>query len=232
MKIICKPVVMPLMTLACIISLAGCGRVAMSNGVPATPPPMVLAGPSGVTQRTAGGPELAVLPLATATPVVEAPPVVAPAAPTPIVVTALPQPTPAPQPAPVPQPEPTTVVVLPAVYADSGNIICNQAYQHVVVTGENLFRIALRYRSSIEAIARANAIENVHLIKIADTLRIMGCARIETPATPRASGYYVVQKGDNLFRIGLKYNVRVPDLMTVNGLNSNLIYPGQRIYLP
>ena len=43
---------------------------------------------------------------------------------------------------------------------------------------------------------------------------------------------YVVQKGDSLFTIAKKYNVTVNELLDVNMLTSNVIYPGQVILVP
>ena len=43
--------------------------------------------------------------------------------------------------------------------------------------------------------------------------------------------YYTVKKGDNLYRIGLKYNVTVDDLKTWNNLKSDLIRDGQKLII-
>lgn len=43
---------------------------------------------------------------------------------------------------------------------------------------------------------------------------------------------YIVQKGDSLFNIGKKYNVSVSELLDVNMLTSNVIYPGQVLLVP
>jgi LysM repeat protein len=43
---------------------------------------------------------------------------------------------------------------------------------HVVQPGENLFRIALKYGTTVEAIALANDIGNVHFIFTGQRLRI------------------------------------------------------------
>src|SRR5215468_3836635 len=45
--------------------------------------------------------------------------------------------------------------------------------------------------------------------------------------------YYVVQPGDNLFRIGLKFNIRADVLAQINGIvNPNLVYVGQKLIIP
>lgn len=48
-----------------------------------------------------------------------------------------------------------------------------------------------------------------------------------------ASGYYTVQAGDTLFRVGLAFGVTAAQLAATNGIpNANLIITGQRILVP
>lgn len=43
---------------------------------------------------------------------------------------------------------------------------------------------------------------------------------------------YVVEKGDSLFNIAKKYNVNINELIDINMLTSNVIYPGQVLLIP
>ncbi len=43
---------------------------------------------------------------------------------------------------------------------------------------------------------------------------------------------YIVQKGDSLYKIALKYNVTVDELIQANNLKDSLIYPDQVIVIP
>jgi len=53
------------------------------------------------------------------------------------------------------------------------------------------------------------------------------------PQTARADGItHVVQPGENLFRIGLKYGVSWTAIMQANGLSSTTIYAGQTLVIP
>ncbi|WP_066289885.1 cell wall hydrolase [Bacillus sp. FJAT-29937] len=45
-------------------------------------------------------------------------------------------------------------------------------------------------------------------------------------------GIYTVQKGDSLFKIGVKYGVSELELKEINYLKSNKIHPGQKLILP
>ncbi|MBN2392891.1 MAG: LysM peptidoglycan-binding domain-containing protein [Anaerolineae bacterium] len=106
--------------------------------------------------------------------------------------------------------------------------------KHVVQAGENLFRIALRYGTTVEAISKANGITNAALIYVGQELTIPGGTGDETPA-PVSSGekIHIVQPGENLFRIALKYNYSQYYLAEYNGIsNPALIYVGQAIRIP
>jgi LysM repeat protein len=99
----------------------------------------------------------------------------------------------------------------------------------VVQPGENLFRISLHYGMSHQALAAANGIINPDLIYVGQSLTIP--AEGTTPTTP--TGTHVVQPGENLFRIGLKYGVTAEAIAVANDIsNVNLIYPGQRLHIP
>ena len=107
---------------------------------------------------------------------------------------------------------------------------------HVVQPGENLFRIALKYGKTVDEVAKANGITNVAVIHVGQTLVIPGgTGQAPPPQTPPSSGgkTYVVQPGDNLFRIALKYNYDQYYLARYNGIsNPAMIYVGQVIRIP
>jgi len=101
---------------------------------------------------------------------------------------------------------------------------------HTVQRGENLFRIALRYGTTVQAIASANGITNPALIYAGQTLRIPTTGGQQPPATGTT---YVVQPGDNLFRIALRYNLSYTYLAQYNGIaNPAHIYVGQVLRIP
>ncbi len=102
---------------------------------------------------------------------------------------------------------------------------------HVVQPGENLFRIALRYGTTTQAVASANGIANPALIYVGQTLIIPSGGQ-PSPPTEGATTY-VVQPGDNLFRIALRYNMSHLYLAQHNGIaNPASIYAGQVIHIP
>ncbi len=55
------------------------------------------------------------------------------------------------------------------------------------------------------------------------------------PSTPTPESQYtihVVQRGENLFRIALRYGTTVEAIMAANGLTNNTIYVGQQLRIP
>ncbi len=119
---------------------------------------------------------------------------------------------------------------------------------HTVQAGENLTRIALKYGTTVQAIVQANNITNPNLVFVGQVLIIPGAVTTPTlqptgtvtPPTPHPTTapaptetVHVVQPGENLFRIALKYNLPTAYLATYNGItNPNLIYVGQKIRIP
>lgn len=101
---------------------------------------------------------------------------------------------------------------------------------YVVQEGDNLFRIALQYGTTEEAIAEANGIANPQLIYVGQELTIP-TGEAEQPSPGGTT--YVVQPGDNLFRIALRYNMDWRRLADHNGIaNPANIYVGQVIQIP
>ncbi len=65
-----------------------------------------------------------------------------------------------------------TLAPAPPTEASPANSSCGESVTHVVQVGENLFRIALRYGTTIDAISRANGISNPNQIIVGQTLII------------------------------------------------------------
>ncbi len=110
---------------------------------------------------------------------------------------------------------------------------------YVVQRGDTLFSIASRYGVSTQALASANGIYNPNLIRTGQSLVIPGSGTTTTSdsSTPSDSStsasVHVVQRGENLYRIALKYGTTVYALASTNNLAStSLIYTGQRLTIP
>jgi LysM repeat protein len=101
---------------------------------------------------------------------------------------------------------------------------------YVVQPGDTLFLISLKFNVSMSTIMAANSIANPNFVYVGEQLVIPSAAG---PRAPANGTTYVVQTGDTLFKIALKYNVTLATLMSANGIvNSNLIYMGQTLTIP
>lgn len=102
---------------------------------------------------------------------------------------------------------------------------------HVVRFGETLSMLAVRYHTTVLELMRANFIANPNRIFAGMVLRVPCLASI--PPAPCVRTFYIVQPGDNLFRIGLRFGVNYLRLAFFNGItNPNLIFVGMRLAIP
>jgi LysM repeat protein len=102
---------------------------------------------------------------------------------------------------------------------------------YVVQRGDTLYSIARRYGATVQAIAARNGIANPSLIRVGQTLTIPTSGASTT--LPSGGTTYVVQPGDNLFRIALRYNMSHVYLAQYNGITDpSRIYVGQVIRIP
>jgi membrane-bound lytic murein transglycosylase D len=108
--------------------------------------------------------------------------------------------------------------------------------QHKIRRGETLSSIATRYKTSVDAIARANNIHKTHRIITGKVIKIpgSGSASSSTKTDQGASKsrnpiQYKVQKGDNLWVIARKFSTTTKQIMTNNHLTSTRLYVGQKL---
>lgn len=97
----------------------------------------------------------------------------------------------------------------------SGQII------YIVKRGDTLSEIALRYGTTVAAIAKLNNIRNVNLIYVGQRLII--------PSTNNSTGQiiYRIQRGDTLWSISRRYGVPIATIVMQNRIKDpNLIYAG------
>jgi LysM repeat protein len=121
-------------------------------------------------------------------------------------------------------------VVLSLGLALAAPALADSTAIHVVQRGENLFRIALRYGLTVNQLAAANGLSNTSRIYVGQRLVIPNSS---SSGSPSSSGLHIVQRGENLFRIALRYGVSVNQLAAVNGIvNTGRIYVGQRLVIP
>jgi LysM repeat protein len=122
--------------------------------------------------------------------------------------------------------------------------------KYVVVPGDNYYRIARRFGVSVSSILLANPTATPNLLKVGQVLIIPGvtsvpAATVPAPAptamgpaaptatvAPPANAFtYVVQRGDNLFRLSLRFNTTVQRIKQLNNLVSDIIFIGQTLII-
>ncbi len=115
-----------------------------------------------------------------------------------------------------------------------------EASVYIVQPGDTLFSIARRFSVPMTELAQFNGLLNPNLIYVGQEIRIPMIERqIASTGTPTAVAssltyrVHVVQPGENLFRLSLKYGVAVQAIAAANGLsNTALIFVGQQLSIP
>jgi LysM repeat protein len=106
---------------------------------------------------------------------------------------------------------------------------------HTVRAGENLYRIALWYGVTVQALAELNGIYNPGHVVAGQKLIIPGSptAPLVAYQPEHASTTHTVQRGETLAAIASRYEVSLWTLVQVNGIaNPALIMPGQVLVIP
>ncbi|HHT71362.1 MAG TPA: LysM peptidoglycan-binding domain-containing protein [Firmicutes bacterium] len=133
-----------------------------------------------------------------------------------------------------------------------------QAAVHTVVPGETLWNISWRYDTTVDQIKSLNNLEGDLLypgqqltvpdispaLAPTDSESSLAAAAAFPTATASAPENqaeslavatqvrHLVQAGDTLYGIGLKYGLSVEAIMYANNLSSTLIHPGQSLLIP
>lgn len=93
---------------------------------------------------------------------------------------------------------------------------------YIVQKGDNLYSIANKYGTTVDAIKQANNLTS-NTLQIGQVLLIPGTTEYAT---------YIVKSEDTLYGIANKYGTNVTQLKTINNLTSNLLQVGQELLIP
>jgi LysM repeat protein len=105
---------------------------------------------------------------------------------------------------------------------------------YIVSQGDTLGSIAKRFGVSVAELQELNEIADPDQIFVGQELQIPTSAA-ESPATPTSSEEktYVVQQGDTLFKIALRFGITLEALESANNItDTNKVYPGQVLKIP
>ena len=98
--------------------------------------------------------------------------------------------------------------------------------KYTIQNGEILASIAKKFDTDV------NMLLDINNISYEDMLRA-GSEIIVPKSKEKYFEYYTIEKGDNLYRIALKYNINPELLSNLNGLMmDDYIYPGQELLIP
>jgi LysM repeat protein len=121
-------------------------------------------------------------------------------------------------------------------YSDGGYHGGGCGSVHVVCRGETMYSIALRYGTTVWAIAKANGIANPNWIWAGQRLVIpCGGGYYPPPPPPPKPGcaVHVVCRGETMYSIALRYGTTVWAIAHANGIaNPNWIWAGQHLKIP
>jgi LysM repeat protein len=162
---------------------------------------------------------------------------------------------------PRPNNAPTAIVVATTVPTATRTTVPPVATQipstYVIQPGDTLSNIARRFNTTVAAIAQLNGIVNSNSIISGQRINVPGTTPapgtggviIVTPrptvvvtSTPRPTvapvgtvvpTSYVIQPGDTLYRLSLRFGVSITELIVANNITDpNRIFTGQRLVIP
>lgn len=114
-----------------------------------------------------------------------------------------------------------------AICEDNGN--GEETITYIVVAGDNLWNIARRFNTTVEAIKRLNNLTT-------DVLQIGQKLLIPAPngSTPTPPNYitYTVVAGDSLWLIARRFNTTVDAIKRANNLTTDVLQIGQKLLIP
>jgi murein DD-endopeptidase MepM/ murein hydrolase activator NlpD len=126
-------------------------------------------------------------------------------------------------------------LVIPATLSE---VVPESTVNYLVLRGDSLYRIALIFGVSVDDLLAVNSLATPNAIYPGLILRIpvptaLGMPEGSGDAESQSGLTYVVQRGDTLARIALRYEVTVDGLVSANGLTSaHQIYQGQVLNIP
>jgi LysM repeat protein len=116
-------------------------------------------------------------------------------------------------------------------------------FSYVVQRGDNFYRLAQRFGVSLSLLYEVNHITNPNILFIGTVLIIPGATPTEavppapqptattSPADLPGAFAYVVQPGDNLWRLSVRFGVSIARIKQLNGLVGDIIFIGQTLII-
>lgn len=119
-----------------------------------------------------------------------------------------------------------------ALLAASAGPALADSQSYVVQPGDTLFKISVRFGVSMDAIRSANGITGDRIYAGQTLIIPDGNAPVSPPSGNTGGVIHVVQPGETLFTIGLKYDMVWTKIAAANGIAGTTVYSGQRLTIP
>lgn len=110
--------------------------------------------------------------------------------------------------------------------------------QHKIKKGETLYRIAKHYGVSVGELKKVNKLRG-SMVHPGDIITIPVKSSKKNPIKSKDTNQvkgnlttHIVERGENLYRISLKFGISVKELKEVNNLSGNAIKVGQALLVP
>ncbi|OLS03716.1 gamma-D-glutamyl-L-diamino acid endopeptidase 1 [Tissierella creatinophila DSM 6911] len=104
------------------------------------------------------------------------------------------------------------------------------SFPYVIKSGDTLYKLAITYETTVEAIIKINPGINPNNLQIGQRICIPG----KTPQKcPMGTFAYTIKQGDTIYNLDKKYNTTVEAILMVNpGINPDNLQIGQIICIP
>ncbi|OLN24071.1 peptidoglycan-binding protein [Domibacillus antri] len=99
------------------------------------------------------------------------------------------------------------------------------ASSYTVQSGDTLWSISQKNGTTVDQLKAANGLSS-NMIYAGETIQLSGSNKT---ASASSNGTYTVKAGDTLYKIATAHGISVQSLKSINGLSSNLIYPGDKL---
>ena len=132
-----------------------------------------------------------------------------------------------------------TIITFTATAILSTSFVANaSANTHKVAPGDSLWSISQKYNTSVTNLKKLNNL-NKEVIFPNQVLKVQNSTSSPSaskqvsspPVKPITNQTYTVKSGDTLGKIAYDHSITLTDLMSWNGIESHLIYPGQKLII-
>lgn len=130
---------------------------------------------------------------------------------------------------------------VPVNQVTGGEVVENGYRFYVVQSGDSLYTIAQRYKTSVNTLKKLNKLRKGRIIRVGLKLRVPGDVSPPRETTDRKDSskrsttkkVHVVRRGESLIQIAGKYRVSISQLKSKNNIrNGSKILAGEKLIIP